>query len=124
MDGFGLDKIRAHEVRLLNRFVDGLRGLEGVTLYYADDLADHLSTVSVNVKGLEAMDTGIMLDVDYNIATRTGLHCAPKVHEQMGTLDIHGTVRFSIGVFNTEEHVDTAIEALREIAQAAKKRKK
>jgi cysteine desulfurase / selenocysteine lyase len=54
--------------------------------------------------------------VDYNIASRTGLHCAPKVHEGIGTVDIHGTVRLSIGPFNTEEHIDTAIEAVREIA--------
>ena len=57
-----------------------------------------------------------MLDVDYDIACRTGLQCAPKVHEGLGTIDIHGTVRLSIGAFNTEKEIDTAIEAVREIA--------
>jgi selenocysteine lyase/cysteine desulfurase len=57
-----------------------------------------------------------MLDVDYNICCRTGLQCAPKVHEGIGTLAIHGTVRFSIGVFTTQEEVDKAIEAVAEIA--------
>ena len=59
---------------------------------------------------------GTMLDVDYNIACRTGLQCAPLVHKQLGTDKIHGTVRFSIGPFNTDEHIEKAIEAVKEIA--------
>ena len=57
-----------------------------------------------------------MLDVDHNIATRTGLHCAPLVHTQIGTLAIHGGVRFSIGAFNTEAHIDAALNGVRTIA--------
>jgi selenocysteine lyase/cysteine desulfurase len=55
--------------------------------------------------------------VDYDIACRTGLQCAPKVHERIGTIDKHGTVRFSVGAFTTEAEIDTAIEAVREIAK-------
>ena len=58
----------------------------------------------------------VVISVDYNIAVRTGLQCAPKVHEVIGTFDIHGTVRMSIGAFTTEEDVNTAIEAVKEIA--------
>jgi len=54
--------------------------------------------------------------VDYNIAVRTGLQCAPLVHRQLGTEKIHGTVRMSIGAFTTEEEVNAAITAIREIA--------
>jgi selenocysteine lyase/cysteine desulfurase len=57
-----------------------------------------------------------MLDVDYNIAVRTGLQCAPLVHEQIGTFDMHGTVRMSIGAFTTEEEINAAIEAIKEIS--------
>jgi selenocysteine lyase/cysteine desulfurase len=57
-----------------------------------------------------------MLDVDYNIACRTGLQCAPMVHEGIGTDKIHGTVRLSIGPFNTEKEIDSAIEAIADIA--------
>jgi selenocysteine lyase/cysteine desulfurase len=60
-----------------------------------------------------------MIDVDHSIACRTGLHCAPLVHEQIGTAEIHGAVRFGIGPFNTEEHIDAAIEAVRETAAFA-----
>jgi selenocysteine lyase/cysteine desulfurase len=69
-----------------------------------------------NINGLEAGDTGTMLDVDYDIACRTGLHCAPLVHEQIGTAKIHGAVRFGIGPFNTEAHIDHAIAAVKQIA--------
>jgi selenocysteine lyase/cysteine desulfurase len=57
-----------------------------------------------------------MLDVDYNIACRTGLQCAPMAHQGIGTDKIHGTVRLSIGPFNTEEHILIAIQALTDIA--------
>jgi cysteine desulfurase / selenocysteine lyase len=57
-----------------------------------------------------------MLDVDHNIACRTGLQCAPKVHEMIGTDQIHGTVRLSIGPFNTDADIDAALTAMEEIA--------
>ena len=72
--------------------------------------------MSFNINGFEAGDVGMMLDVDYEIACRTGLQCAPKVHEGIGTFDIHGTVRLSVGPFNTDEDIDAAINAVREIA--------
>jgi len=74
------------------------------------------------VDGMEAINTGTLLDVDYNIAIRTGLHCAPLVHEQLGTTEIHGAVRFGIGPFNTEEHIIEAITAIEEIADFQKKK--
>ncbi|MDR3670559.1 MAG: aminotransferase class V-fold PLP-dependent enzyme, partial [Holophaga sp.] len=74
--------------------------------------------------GLEAADTGTMLDVDHNIACRTGLHCAPMVHEHLGTDKLHGTVRLSIGAFNTEAHIDAAIAGVRDIAAMQSKKKK
>jgi len=64
---------------------------------------------------------GTMLDVDYNIATRTGLHCAPLVHKQLGIDKIHGGVRFSIGAFNKESDIDAAINAVSEIVEFSKK---
>ncbi|MBR6904183.1 MAG: aminotransferase class V-fold PLP-dependent enzyme, partial [Bacteroidales bacterium] len=62
------------------------------------------------------MDVGTMLDVDYDIACRTGLQCAPLVHEGLGTMKIDGTVRLSIGAFNTEADIDACINAVKEIA--------
>jgi cysteine desulfurase family protein len=114
----GLHAIQAHESKLLRMLRDGLREIDGVTLYCQDDLTDHIAVLAFNVDGLEAMDAGTMLDVDYNIACRTGLHCAPQVHEQLGTDKIHGTVRFGIGPFNTEEDIAIAVQAVGEIVRS------
>ena len=87
-----------------------------MTVYCATSVENQNPVLSFNIRGFEAGDVGTMLDVDYDIACRTGLQCAPKVHEGLGTIDIHGTVRLSIGAFNTEKEIDTAIGAVREIA--------
>jgi selenocysteine lyase/cysteine desulfurase len=88
-----------------------------------DDLTDHIGLFLFNVDGIEALNVGTILDVDYDIACRTGLHCAPLVHEHLGTAAIHGAVRFGIGPFNTEEHIHTAIQAIKDIAQMKKENK-
>ncbi|MDW7761003.1 MAG: aminotransferase class V-fold PLP-dependent enzyme [Acidobacteriota bacterium] len=121
----GMENLHHREMELMTRLRDGLRDIEGVTLYCQDDLDDHISVMVFNIEDMLASDVGTMLDVDYNIACRTGLHCAPLVHEGIGTAEIHGAVRFGIGPFNTDDHIRTAIEAVRDIADlAAKKRKK
>ncbi|MGD8536580.1 MAG: aminotransferase class V-fold PLP-dependent enzyme [Candidatus Aminicenantes bacterium] len=120
----GLDIIHTHEMRLTTLLRDGLKNTEGVTLYCQGDLTNHISIFPFNVDGLEALNTSTMLDVDYNIASRSGLHCAPLVHEQLGTDKIHGAVRFGIGPFNTEEEIETAIKAVKEISKFGKKSKK
>jgi selenocysteine lyase/cysteine desulfurase len=118
----GLGSIHARELRLTQRLVEGLRGIAGVRLYCCDNLRDHISTVAVNVAGLDPGDAGLRLDVKHDIATRTGLQCAPLVHQRIGTLREQGTVRFSIGAFNIEEHVDAAIAAMAEVAAWAARR--
>lgn len=118
----GVQAIHEREMKLVRRLVNGLKQIDGVVVYCCDSLDDHLATVTMNVEGLEAGDTGIMLDVDFNVATRTGLHCAPLVHEQLGTIPIHGSVRFAVGPFNTEQHIDAALAGVAEIAERARKR--
>ena len=120
----GMDTIHKHEIELTTRLRDGLQNIEGVTLYCQENLSNHISILLFNVDGLEAMNTGTLLDVDYNIACRTGLHCAPIVHDQLGTTEIHGAVRFGIGPFNTEAHIDAAIEGVAEIAEMQRKKTK
>ncbi len=118
----GIGDIHAREMKLAARLVDGLREVDGVRLYCCDSLRHHLPTIAMNVEGVEAADVGTMLDVDHEVATRTGLHCAPLVHQQLGTLDIHGAVRFSIGAFNTEADIDAAVEGVRGIARWSARR--
>lgn len=118
----GLDAIHHEEMRLAQILLDGLRAIPRVKLYCLDSLENHIAVLAFNIEGTEAADVGTMLDVDYGIACRTGLHCAPLVHEQIGTDRIHGAVRFGIGPFNTEEHVRTAVEAVGKIAALRAKR--
>jgi cysteine desulfurase / selenocysteine lyase len=123
VSGHGVEKIHVYEMGLWRKLRDGLKEIEGVTLYCQEDTGkERISVLSFNVDGLEAADTGTMLDVDHNIACRTGLHCTPRVHEHLGTDKLHGAVRFSIGAFNTEEHVQKAVEAVAEIAEMQRKK--
>jgi len=118
----GLDQIQHQEMKLTRMLRDGLRKIDGVLLYGRDDLTDHIAVLSFNIDGMEALNAGTLLDGEYNIACRTGLHCAPLVHEQLGTAKIGGTVRIGIGPFNTREHIQTAIRAVAEIADFQKKK--
>jgi cysteine desulfurase/selenocysteine lyase len=112
----GIHNIHEHEMKLTKMLRDGLQDVEGVTLYCQGDLTDHIGIFLFNIDGFEALNVGTLLDVDYSIASRTGLHCAPLIHEHLGTAEIHGAVRFGLGPFNTEEQIHTAIEAVKEIA--------
>ncbi|OFY43532.1 MAG: cysteine desulfurase [Bacteroidetes bacterium GWF2_40_14] len=112
----GIMNIHNREIELWDKLRKAAQSIEGVTTYCANGKENKNPVLSFNIKGFEAGDVGTMLDVDYNIAVRTGLQCAPKVHQHIGTADIHGTVRMSIGAFTTEAEVDAAIEAIKEIA--------
>jgi cysteine desulfurase family protein len=112
----GLERIHVNELELARILRDGLRKIPGIVLYCLDNLENHIAVLSFNVEGLEAANVGTMLDVDYHIACRTGLHCAPIVHDQLGTTDINGSVRFSLGPLNTEDEIQHAIDAVAETA--------
>jgi len=112
----GIENLHRMEMDLWEKLVNRVKAIDGVTTYCADFRKNHNPVLSLNINGFESGDVGTMLDVDYNIACRTGLQCAPGVHEGIGTDKIHGTVRLSIGAFNTEEHINAAIEAIEDIA--------
>ena len=111
----GIDKIYTHEIELMEILQNGLKEIKEVTIYGSENLKKRVATLSVNVANYDASDIGVLLDVDYGIQTRTGLHCAPLIHEHHGTAP-RGTVRFSVGPFNTKEHVETAVKAVKEIS--------
>ncbi len=112
----GVEAIHAREAALLARLRDGLAAIEGVTLYRADgDLSERVGVLACNVAGVHPQDVGAILDGDFDIAVRVGVHCAPLLHRDLGTIE-RGAVRFSLGAFNTEPDVDAAIGAMRAIA--------
>jgi len=116
----GIMNIHKREMDLWDKLVNAVKQIDGVTTYCANGRENQNPVLSFNIEGFEAGDVGTMLDVDYNIAVRTGLQCAPLVHQQIGTFDKHGTVRMSIGAFTTEEEIDIAINAIREISSLRK----
>ncbi len=118
----GIENIHAREMQLARRFVEGVQEIPDVHLYCCDSLENHISTISLNVGELDAGDAGLRLDVKHDIATRTGLQCAPLVHKRIGTAARRGTVRFSIGAFNTAAEIDAAIAAVAEVARWAASR--
>ena len=111
----GVDNIYRHEMDLLAELQQGLSGIPGVTLHGTRKLENRVATLSFTVAGYDPSDVGIILDVDYGILTRTGLQCAPLIHEHHGTTP-RGTVRVSVGPFNTREHIHAAIRAVSEVA--------
>ena len=116
----GIENLHQREISLWDKLRQGVQNIENVITYCADSVENQNPVLSLNTRGFESGDVGTMLDVDYNIACRTGLQCAPLVHEVIGTDKIHGTVRMSVGPFNTEPEIDAAIEAIREIASIKK----
>jgi cysteine desulfurase/selenocysteine lyase len=114
----GLNAIHHREMKLLTRLRDGLSALDRITLYCQENLSEHVGIITANVQGIEPDDIGAILDADFGIAVRTGLHCAPLVHEDLGTYP-EGGVRFSLGPFNTQEDIDRTIEAMGVIAPSS-----
>ncbi len=112
----GMKNLHDQEYKLYNKLRNAMNDLENVTVYCGNNTKNQSPVLSINIKGFESGDVGTLLDVDYNIASRTGLQCAPLVHVKLGTDKIHGTVRFSLGPLNIEEHIDKAIEAVKDIA--------
>lgn len=112
----GLDKIRDHEKNLTQRLIDGLKEIKRVKMYGPLDVEKQGAVVSMNIEGIDCSDVGYILDKEFDIGVRTGLHCAPLAHKTIGTLE-EGTVRLSIGYFNTNEDIDKAIEAIKKISE-------
>ena len=112
----GVGTIRTHEEELTERLIVGLRAIPGTTIYGGLDATRQTATVSFNIVGMEPSEVGLRLDEEYGIMCRVGLHCAPAAHKTIGTFPV-GTVRFGLGAFNTVEEVESAVAAVRELAQ-------
>jgi cysteine desulfurase family protein len=115
----GVGALYKEEMVHARRLHSALEAIDNVTMYCADMERDHLPVFVFNIDGLPADQVGQLLDVEHNVITRTGLHCAPLVHEGIGTAEIDGTVRFSVGAFTTDDDIDRAIAAVADIASYA-----
>ena len=114
----GIPRIHHRETTLLKKLVQGLSAINGITLYGGTEIHpdQRLAVVTINLGDMDPAALGAILDGDFDIAVRTGLHCAPLVHETLGTQK-KGAVRFSLGQFNTEEDMTHAVKAMEDIAR-------
>ena len=112
----GLETIAAHERAMMARFYEGVRGIEGVTVYGDFSSAARTAVVALNIRDYDSSEVSDELSQAYDIATRPGAHCAPRMHQALGTTE-QGAVRFSASWFTTREEVDAAIQAVRELAE-------
>jgi len=111
----GIDSIYQKEHQLMTRFYEGVKDIEGVTVY-GDFSRMRSPVVALNIKDYDSSAVSDELSEYYGIATRPGAHCAPRMHMALGTKE-QGAVRFSFGYFNTQDEVDAAIYAEKEIAR-------
>ena len=110
----GIDAVRNHELTLTQQFLDGLQPLENrgaIRIVGKRDCVGRTGVVSLQTIHTELSQAAYMLDADFGIMTRVGLHCAPSAHKTLGTYPT-GTIRFSFGWWNTPEHIDAAVHAL------------
>jgi selenocysteine lyase/cysteine desulfurase len=110
----GAAETAEHEQRLVRRFLDGVRSVAGLTLYGPTSEQNRVGVVSFNLEGWDPQELATLLDTQWSLQLRAGLHCAPRMHASLGTSP-QGCVRASFGPFNTEADVDTLTQALGEI---------
>lgn len=110
----GLEQIRKKERSLLQRFYEGIKELPDIKIYGDFSSFDRCAILALNISDYDSSEVADELAQDYGICTRPGAHCAPLMHESLGTVS-QGAVRFSFSYFNTEEEIDSAIKALREM---------
>ena len=112
----GIDNIRKKEENLMWRFYNGVKDVPGVKIYGDYSQKERCAIVTLNIGDYDSSEVSDELLMEYDISTRSGGHCAPLMHEALGTVE-QGAVRFSFSHYNTEEEVDTAIRAIRELAE-------
>lgn len=113
----GIEALRAHEMALCKRFLEGLKAIPGVKLCGTEDLERRVGVISVDFLHQDNAEAAFRLETEFGILTRCGLHCAPSAHKMLGTFP-RGTVRFSLGFASTEEDVDSALAAIKAVSEA------
>ena len=112
----GISAIRKKEQALLRHFYNGISEIPGVQIYGDFISGERAAILLLNIEGYDSGTVSDILSEEYDIATRSGAHCAPRMHQALGTVET-GAVRFSFCWFNTIREVDVAIQAIREIAE-------
>ena len=115
--GHALAHIESVEVGHIRHIRRTLDAVDGLTVYGPRGNHPRVATLSFNIDGLPAPQVGEMLDADHHVCVRAGLHCAPLVHEDLGTAGIRGAVRIAPGYFTDDEDLEHALGAIGELAR-------
>ena len=118
LNKIGIDKIRDKELKLTDKFIKEIKSIDKVRIIGKSCINGRAAVVSIQPIEKDPALISHILDEDYGIMTRVGLHCAPNAHKTLGTYPT-GTIRFSFSHFNTEEEIYYAIDALRRIVYGA-----
>ncbi|KEI95707.1 cysteine desulfurase [Clostridium botulinum A2B3 87] len=110
----GLNAIKEREEYLSREFIDGLLNIDSVKVYGPLDASLRTATISINSSKIDNSELGFLLDSEFGIMVRTGLHCAPLAHKTIGSFP-QGTLRFSFGAFNDIKDINYALYALNSI---------
>lgn len=113
----GSENIYNHEKDLTEKLICKLEEIDGIEVYLPNDLKQHIGIVSFNLSDYLAEDVGRILSDEYDIAVRTGHHCAPIIGEFLEGYAIEGTVRVSIGYFNNNDDIEKLVNAVKEIIE-------
>jgi len=111
-----LEHIEKKEKEHVEKLAGAFRGMNGITVYGPKNPDNRVATLSININNMPADQAGTMLDADYYVCVRSGLHCAPLVHEDQGTVEQKGTIRFAPGYFTDDEDIEQAVTGISELA--------
>ena len=107
----------AYEQKLTSYLIEKLSLIKGIKLYLPSSTEKHVGIVSFTLDDMNSEDIGIILDEDFNIAVRTGYHCAPYIHKYLRDERFLGTIRVGLSQFTTKSDIDQLIDALEEIKE-------
>lgn len=109
------DECYRHEKQLSDYLFEQLSSIKGITIYIPEKHDQYVGIISFSVDGFNSEDIGMILDEDFDIAVRTGYHCAPYIHKYLKDIGTLGTVRVGVGRYSTKEDIDKLIVGLKEI---------
>ncbi len=110
----GTTALYGHDKMLHDYFIENIQNIDGITVYGNGSSA---AVAALNINGLDCITAAALLNDEYGIAVRSGLHCAPSAHKSLGTLK-SGSIRFSFGYFTQKREIDAAVHALYKIAKS------
>ncbi len=109
----GINEIYKKEMSLLNKFYNGIKDINGIKIY-GDNTKNKIANIAFNLFDFDSSLICEELSYKYNIAVRGGSHCAPLIHEAIGTTN-QGAIRFSFSYFNSENEIDFAVSSIKKI---------